>query len=205
MASATATRRARPTDDHAELDLEVERVRALGPDDRFAIGDDRVGELGEEHRPRGRLPSALRRMRAVVEPDAHDLAGLAQDRDGGHVGAGDAAGAGQDLELALDIGLPLVGAEQQVQRPGQRDEAIAQVDGERVEALVVGIGVQAHRRQLALGDGAAEPLGLGLGAVVGLAVGVALGDALGAAEPEADGLGLTRFSGQKSSGLVRSP
>jgi hypothetical protein len=42
-----------PADHHAELDLKIERVRALGPDDRLAVGDGRVGELREQERSLG--------------------------------------------------------------------------------------------------------------------------------------------------------
>ena len=69
------TRRARPADDDAELDLEVEGVGALGPDDRLAVGDDRVGELREQQRPVRRVAAALGDVVAVVQPDADDLAG----------------------------------------------------------------------------------------------------------------------------------
>ena len=40
-------------DDDPELHLEIEGVRALGPDDRLAVGDDGVGELREEEGPSG--------------------------------------------------------------------------------------------------------------------------------------------------------
>ena len=65
-----------PADDDAELHLEVEGVRPLGPDDRLAVPDDGVGELGEQHRPVGGGAATLLRVVAVVQPDAHDLAGL---------------------------------------------------------------------------------------------------------------------------------
>ena len=47
-------------DDDAELDLEVEGVGALRPDDRLAVGDDRVGELREQERPGRRRAGRLR-------------------------------------------------------------------------------------------------------------------------------------------------
>ena len=73
-------RAAPPADDDAELDLEVEGARALGPDDRLAVGDDRVGELGEEQRPVRRGAAALGDVLRVVEPDAHDLARVREGR-----------------------------------------------------------------------------------------------------------------------------
>ena len=48
-------------DDDAELDLEVEGVGALRPDDRLAVADDRVGELREQERPGRQRAGRLRR------------------------------------------------------------------------------------------------------------------------------------------------
>ena len=63
-------------DDDAELDLEIERMRALRPDDRRPVGDDGIGELGEQQGPDRRVPAALGDVVVVVEPDADDLGGV---------------------------------------------------------------------------------------------------------------------------------
>ena len=67
-------------DDDPELDLEIERVRALRPDDRFPIADDGVPELREERRPCRRLDALLGDVVAVVEADADHLAGVLEGR-----------------------------------------------------------------------------------------------------------------------------
>src|SRR5262249_38070824 len=65
-----------PGDDDPELDLEIERMAALRPDDRIAVPDDRARELSEDQRPlRHRASGALGDVVAIVQPDADDLAG----------------------------------------------------------------------------------------------------------------------------------
>ena len=86
-------------DDDAQLDLEVERMAALGPDDRLAVADDRVRELREQQRPIGDVPAgALGDVRPIVEPDADDLS-RSFDRRSGHF---DQLGAADGLGLAAD-------------------------------------------------------------------------------------------------------
>ena len=58
-------------------------MAALGPDDRLAVGDDRVGELREEQRPVGDVAAcALADVGPVVQPDADDLARPGNGRTG---------------------------------------------------------------------------------------------------------------------------
>jgi hypothetical protein len=52
-------------------------VGPLGSNDRLAVGDDGVGELGEKERPLRRLAAgALGDVIAIVQADADDLSGL---------------------------------------------------------------------------------------------------------------------------------
>ena len=179
-------------DDHAELDLEVEGVRPGRADDRGAVRDDRVGELGEEDRANRRRPPALRHVIAVVQPDADDLAGELDGRERGQVrtflaggrvlsdarshrpdlfeqgrqpvlGEGEVETAAAGLELEDAAG----GREQPDGGPvvgEERDEAHAR-----------------RPRQLAAGvaDGAGDVVGAVLGAVLGAVVGAGLADASG--------------------------
>ena len=94
--------RRRPDDD-PELDLEVERVGPLRPDDRVAVGDDGIGELREQERARGERPATLAGVLAVVEPDADDLARDGDRRDRLDVVEGDPRRAAEGLGPLAEI------------------------------------------------------------------------------------------------------
>jgi len=67
-------------DDHAELDLPVELLRATGSQDRLARIDDCVRPLGKDRRLLGNGLIGLFRVVAVVEPDADEFPGIIDRR-----------------------------------------------------------------------------------------------------------------------------
>ena len=68
-------------DDDTELDLEIEGVGPLRPDDRLLVADDGVGELREQQRLGTHDTLLLGDVVAVVQPDADDLARDGERRD----------------------------------------------------------------------------------------------------------------------------
>ena len=205
--------RARPVDparghpdDDAELDLEIEGGGALRPDDRLAVRDHRVGELGEQERARRCGPAALGDVLAIVQADAHDL-GRPGDR--GH----DVELVERDPDRAVERGRPagqllealrieVVVGDRAVE---QRHDAIAdQQAGARV--LRSEVRHEAHRGPAQLGEAAALGAGLALGARDARGGARARGRRrLGAALAAGDGLVRLFGTGQASSGLVRPP
>ena len=191
----------RATDDDAQLDLEVQGVRALRPHDRVTVPDDRVRELREEQRSRRCLAAAFRGVLAVVETDADDLARSEQDRR-----------RVEPLEWHALLGLGRLPAdgilELVVEATGRVERAATDHDLVPVDpAGANGVRAverdQAHRRAGQLGDaaGAVEPLGAADAGAEGAVLGAAEAD--GAADP--DGAADSRAPGHSSSGFVRSP
>lgn len=95
----------RGADHHPELHLEIEGVAALGTDDRHAVRDHRVGELGEEERPVRTGPASFGGVLTVVEPDAHDLARAREKGGVAHSMGPDQLGLGVALVAGLVPGL----------------------------------------------------------------------------------------------------
>ena len=182
---------------------------ALRPDDRFAVGDDGVGELREQERSGRPGPAAFGDMLPVVEADAHDLVRRRERRvRGRRCRAGcrprprrASARRRSWATPAAEVGVAEVPVE-------DRDQPVA--DQEAGAAIVIGSEVrdETHRRFLAqLGrrcdagarDRARRSAWRSGDATLGAGLALAAGDPLGAALPL--GLGAAHCC----SGLVFSP